>query len=274
MRWTFAMAGVALLAGIGLTTTAFAQGQEAADPSASALMFNFDEIAEKVRSETVVETVRNLETSPELIFITPDEVIAGGKPFFQRLETLPRMAKMLGIARNGTPEERQLLKEQCLKGCERYLKELPGYPPSRYGRFEAPTVVFAATAYLPYVLVELEQSREVMAIAVDMNDRYQDMMRRWPIALGQSADPSESHKWVGSAQVQVWAAVCDRALRRIAEDKQAASRLNPAQRAALEDYRKLEQERVSAQKSPQDFATGQYQAILRSAKAFADQASF
>jgi hypothetical protein len=262
-----AIAAVALFVAVG--SQASAEGKETAGIKEGPQIPGLGELREKVESETVAEMVRNLEMSPELIFAGPEDAFDGVR-FFQKLASVPRMAKMLDIAQNGTPEERQLLKKECLEGCQRYLKELPGYPPSRDGRFEAPTVVFAATAYLPYVLVELEQSREVMAIAVDMNDHYQDMMRRWGVALGQSADPSESHKWVGSAQVQVWAAVCDRVLRRIAQDTQAVSGLNAEQRAALEDYRKLEENRVSAQKSPQDFATGEYEAILKSAKAFVD----
>jgi hypothetical protein len=270
MRWTLAMAEVALLAGIGLTTTAFAQGQEAADPSASALMFNFDEIAEKVRSETVVETVRNLETSPELIFITPDEVIAGGKPFFQRLEALPRIAKMLDIARNGTPEERQLLKKECLKGCERYLKDIPGYQPTGYQRLDIPTVIGAASAYLPYVLVELEQSREVMALTVRMNERYQAAMRAFDIALDRYRDPAHPEKWRAGLQVRVWAAVCDRVLRGLIQDEHAVGFLSKEQAAVLERYRELERRRQNQQETPEDFLGGHDLEVLAIATEFTD----
>ncbi len=169
--------------------------------------------ADQVASETLEETVANLTLSWEIQYIP--SLWDHPEAYFAKLDTLPRVERLLDVIQHGSEAEQARLQEALIQFCHDYIHEYPivaqsDAPGSRRVPVDEPSVYYVGTAVVaPYVLAQLDPDPEHLRLFDQMNLRWQDARRADQMHEG---DAEEETRWVNSDFVTMLAAATDHIL--------------------------------------------------------------
>ncbi len=210
--------------------------------------------AAEAASETVADTVRNIFVKQPVL---PVEISLGSDNFMgclASMERLPRIRKLLHIAREGAPEEKEKLKACLIEMCNFYTNEAPLLPPVVYNEeggfsgYELSSSVaypLSAVSYA-YLLGLLDERGDTLPLLVKMYQRQQDALyKETQEALKRAGkDPNSRPKeFISNSHSAMLAFACRRFLRTIAGDTAQQSSLTQAQKDVLAQFKQFDSER-------------------------------
>jgi hypothetical protein len=156
------------------------------------------------------------------------------QPLLDRISMHPRLAKLLKVAREGTPAERRALREAVVRECQAYVKDLPDI--GREGSPWRPSVLHpgGGIAY-GLILRECDPDATTLPVLVQVWQRQQ-------AAYGRLRSPP-SNEWTTSNQASIVADACEHFLDVYASREDLRKKLTPKQAEVLAAYQEARGEK-------------------------------
>lgn len=188
-----------------------------------------------IASESITETVDYLSThtrSFKDILVEPMIVSEGFA--IRHIESDPRVQKLLSIAINGDPAQKNDLREKLLAYCNYFLTELPDEPRPGTAGFTPSVSSPGNGVTLPYVLAHLAMDGQTLSVFIKMHQRQCAVTQRITKREVPELFESDPDKYIYSPSVYYLSAACDVLLNRFPNDKSLPP-ISEAERKVLLD---------------------------------------
>ena len=196
---------------------------------------------EAIAQESTEETVYNMLN--ELWDGENRHFLRGTEEYINFVRSQPRVAKLLEVAANGSPEERERLCSLLVQQCECILADLPSAPETEEAYSPTAMDPFGGSAY-PLVLVALDVSPDTLSLLLDLSEALQQGHAQ---LKGMEWTPDTPY--VGSAYGLTLSYACEQAMLHYLDDENLGAGLTAEQAEILSEFAVYERQRKVAQES-------------------------